>query len=148
MQNLMRNVKVTRVLNAVAAGSTDITTATVIDMAGYEGVAFVYGFGTITAGAVTSVKVQQGTDATVTDAADLEGSSQSVADDADNKVFISDIFLPRERYVKPIIKRATQNAVVDFVLAIQYGPRTAPVTHDSTTVGGAEYFASPAEGTA
>lgn len=148
MQDLVKNTKVTRVLNATAAGSSDITTCAVIDMANFEAVTFMVAFGTITSGAVTSIKVQQGTDGTVSDAADLEGTSVTIADTDDNKIAMVEVYRPRERYVKLIIKRATQNAVVDGAWAIQTGPRVKPTTHDSTTTVAPEFWASPAEGTA
>jgi hypothetical protein len=55
---------------------------------------------------------------------------------------------PRERYVRVVVDRGTQNAVVDFGLALQSKPDTAPVTHDATTVVGSEFHQAPAEGTA
>lgn len=130
----------------VAAGTSDLTSDRV-DTANYEGVRFVCGFGAITAGAVTSIKVQQNTADSGTGMADLEGSAQSVADTDDNKIVITEIHRPRERYVQFFIDRGTQNAVVDFLLVELYGPRTKPVSQDSTVIG-AETFNSPAEGTA
>ena len=145
--NLSKNTKLTRVSNAVAAGTTDIN-STVIDMQNFEGVQFLVAFGAITAGAVTSIKVQQGAQSDLSDAADLEGTAVAVADDDDNKLFYLDVFRPRERYVRLVVDRETQNAVLDGIFAQQYGPRTMPTIHDSTTVGGGETHASPAEGTA
>lgn len=151
MQHLSNKIKTFRAHAPVAAGATDITDSLVIDMANYEGVRFIVGFGAITAGAVTSVKVQQATaktsDTALTSGADLLGSGITVADSDDNKLVISDIIRPRERYVQVHILRATQNAVVDLVIAELYGARKLPVTKD-TTVAGQETSASPAEGAA
>lgn len=148
-QNLANEVKATRHSNAVAAGTSVITPSAGIDMAGFDGCMFAVSFGTITAGAVTSIKVQQSSDDGVADAySDLEGTSQTVADDDDNQVFLVDVFKPRKRYLKVIVSRATQNAVLDGILAMQYAPRVRPTTQDATTVGGTEVHASPAEGTA
>lgn len=147
MHSLQKEVKVTRVMNAVAAGTSD-QNSSVIDMQGWDGVTFIAAFGAITSGAVTSVKVQQGTDGTVTDAADLEGTAVTVADDDDNQVAIVEVYRPRERYVRLVVDRGTQNAVIDGVIAIQYNGRKQPSTHDSTTVISAESHNSPAEGTA
>lgn len=147
--NLSKMTKITRHSVAVAAGSTAITPSGAIDMANFEGVMFMASFGAITAGAVTSIKIQQSDDDGASDAySDLEGTSITVADDADDKVFYVDVFKPEKRYVKMIVSRATQNAVLDSILAMQYGPRKLPTIHDSTTVGGGEFHASPAEGTA
>lgn len=144
---LGKNVKITRVSNAVAAGTSDVTCSE-INMAGYEGVLFMVAFGTITSGAVTSIKAQQDIVTGMANAADLTGTGVTVADTSSNKVFWLDIYKPEEQFVRCIIDRGIQNAVVDGVWAIQYGAHKVPTTHDSTTVGGGEAHASPEEGTA
>lgn len=137
-----------RVLNAVAAG-TSAQTSSVIDTAGYDGVKIYSAFGAITAGAATSVKLQQSSDDGSSDAySDLEGSSITVADDDDNQVVIHDLYRPLKRYIKVVISRATQNAVIDGVLAVRYGAKKLPATNDSSTIVALESYASPAEGTA
>lgn len=145
-QQLSKLINFDRVKNAVAAGQTTINSSEV-DMANYEGVIFVVGFGAITAGAATSIKAQQDTVTGMAGAADLEGTAQTVADDKDNKLFIMDIYRPRERFVRCVVSRATQDSVVDFILAIPYGAKVQPVTQGST-VAGQECHVSPAEGTA
>lgn len=147
MKNLNGAVKTSRVMNAVAAG-TSAQTSSAVNMAGFNGCRFIAGFGAITSGAETSIKVQQSSDDGSTDAySDLEGTSITVADDHDNKIAIVDIPKPGKQYLKLVVSRATQNAVIDFVLAEQYGATAMPIT-DSTTVLGSEIHASPAEGTA
>lgn len=151
MKNLTYKL-LTRIGRApVAAGATNITDCEVIDTQGYEGARVIVGFGTITAGAVTSVKMQQATaktsDTALTAGADLEGSSITVADTDDNKCVIIDVFRPRERYLQPHILRATQNSVVDFVVYELYGAKKLPVVKDAD-VATQELHASPAEGTA
>jgi len=150
-QNLSKAVKTIRLKPdgstfAVAAGTTDCT-SDVVDMAGYDGVRFIIGFGAITSGAVTSIKVQQGQASNLSDAADLAGTAQTVADTNDDKLFISEIFRPQERYLALYVDRGTQNAVIDFVIAELYGVRKEPITQHATVVG-LEMFNSPSEGTA
>lgn len=140
--------KVIRVMNAVAAGTTD-QTSSAIDTLGFDGVKIYTVFGTITSGAVTSVKLQSSSDDAVADAyADLTGTSITVADDDDNQVTVHDIYRPAERYIKVVIDRGTQNAVIDGVIAVLYGARVMPTTNDASTVVSREVYASPAEGTA
>ena len=116
--------KVIRIMNGVAAG-TSAQTSSAVDMAGYDAVKFYTLFGAITSGAATSVKVQQSSDDASADAyADLTGTSVTVADDDDNQVVVHDIIAPRERYLKVVISRATQNAVIDGVIAVRVEPRT------------------------
>lgn len=132
----------------VAAGTTDAT-GDVIDTADCEGVIIVTGFGAITAGAVTSVKLQGGNASDGGDAADLAASHVTVADTDDSRVVVHDIFRPAQRYVRALVDRGTQNAVVDFQLAIKYGVKTQPVADDATVVAaGRKVQASPAAGTA
>ena len=82
---LSNQVKLQRVSDAVAAGTTAIN-GSVVDTQGFDGVVFVVAMGAITAGAVTSVKVQQGAASDLSDAADIAGTSVAIADTADNKL--------------------------------------------------------------
>jgi len=146
MQNLSKDAKISRVSNAVAAGVTTVT-SDAIDMQGFESVTFVVAFGAIVAGAVTSVKVQQSSDDGASDAyADLEATSVTVADDDDNGLVYIEVVRPRERYLKCLVLRATQNSTVDGIIAVQTCPRELPVTHATGVEG--ETHVSPAEGTA
>lgn len=144
---ISKETKVTRVLDAIAAGTSD-QNGTVIDMQNFDSVAFIVMFGAIVAGAVTSIKAQQGTQVGGGDMADLLGTAITVADSDDTSMAILEIKRPRERYVRVVVDRGTQNATIDGAIAIQSGPRVKPTTHDATTVLGSELHASPAEGTA
>ena len=145
--NISKGAKLTRVINATAAGTSAVN-GSVIDMKGYDSVTFVVGFGAITSGAVTSIKAQQGAASDLGDAADLAGTSITVADDDDDQAVMLEINQPRERYVRVVVSRATQSSEVDFGLALQSKANTEPVTHDTTTVVGAEFHQAPAEGAA
>ena len=140
--NLSRAAKAVRVSDAVAAGTSDVQSASV-DTVGFDAVEFTVAMGAITAGAVTSVKAQGSTDDTVW--SDLVGATVTVADDDDNQVFIVDVAFPRHQYVRCVVDRGTQNAVVDSIVARLYLPKEEPVTHDTTTVGGSVFVNAPAE---
>lgn len=147
MHSLSNYVKTVRVMNGVAAGTTD-QTSSAIDTLGFAGVRVLVAFGAITGGAVTSIYLQQSSDDAATDAySDIAGTSQTVADTDDNKVFISEVWKPGKRYLKCVVDRGTQNAVIDGVWAELYGAANEVATQD-TTVGGFEHFNTPAEGTA
>lgn len=130
----------------VAAGTSDLN-SDIVDTAGFDGVRFIIGFGAITSGAVTSIKVQQDTDAAGSTMADLSGSAITVSDTSDNKIAIAEVFRPRERYLRLVTDRGTQNAVVDFLIVELFHARNEPVTQDTTVIS-AEIATSPAEGTA
>ena len=148
MINFTKDCKVTRVIDATAAGTDDTISGSTIDMKGFGSCTFIVGFGTITASAVTSIKVQQDSDSAMGTAADLLGSSVSITDAQDDHSVLVEVAEPRERYVRVQVVRATANAVIDFGLAVQTNPKISPVTHDATTVISSELHASPAEGTA
>lgn len=145
--NLTKDCRISQTLTISdgAAGTTAITGGTV-DMLGFDGVCFIITFGAIVSGAVTSIKAQQGEAANLSDAADLLGSGQTIADTDDNKTFFIDIYKPSDRYVRAIVSRATQNATVQHITAIQYKGSKCPVTHGTDVAG--ELHISPAEGTA
>lgn len=143
-------VKVTRVMNAVAAGTT-AQNSSVVDMTGWDGVKFILLIGTLSATQVTSLKAQQDVVVGFGGAADLAGTLTGPFADADgNKCLILDVYRPREPFVRCVVNRATANAVIDGVIAIQYGPTAQSSTpaHDSTTVKTSKSLVSPAEGTA
>lgn len=148
MQNLLKNIKVTRALNAVAAGTTSQNGAT-LDMSGWDGVLFICSIGTLTATQVTALKAQQGQASNLSDAADLAGTAVGPFADGDsNKVLALDIYRPQERYVRCVVTRGTANAVIDDVMAIQYRGHKSPVAQDTTYVAANKVVVSPSEGTA
>lgn len=147
IQSLIAECVVKRAMDAQAAGSSDVN-GDIIDTAGFDGVMFMAHLGAITSGAATSIKIQQGALSDMSDAADLEGTSQTIADTADGKIFLAEVIRPRERYLRLVVKRATQNAVVNSAMALLYNSPVKPVTQSSDVGGTPEIHASPAEGTA
>lgn len=149
MENLISAVKLTQcnTLTAGVAGTTAIK-GTAIDMSDYETCLFVVPFGTITSGAVTSIKVQQSVDTTDGNFADLAGTSVTVLDTNDDTCFYVEVTKPIKRYVRLYVSRGTQNAVVGNILAIQGNGRVKPSVQDAATITSGKLLQSPAEGTA
>ena len=145
MQALLEGVKITRVSNAVAAGTTVVNCSSV-DMLGFEGVLFVVLAGTLTANQVTDLKAQQSSDdASSDDFTDLVGQPGPMDDDDDNQALALNVHRPMKRYVRPVVERATANAVIDGVIAIQYGPDNKPTVQDVATVAGSLTIVEPDE---
>ena len=142
--NISRGIKFTRVLDAVAAGTSDQNSSSV-DMKCFDSVTFAVGSGAITASAVTSIKLQGSDDDSAW--SDLAGTAVSVADSDDNKMVLAEINQPQQRYVRCVVDRGTQNAVIDFAVAMQSKANKAPVTQSSTVLG-SEFHQAPAAGTA
>lgn len=147
MRSFLQEVKQTSVVAATAAGTSAVN-GSVLDMLGFEGVAFTAMFGTLTSGAVTGIKVQHGDLANGSDMADLAGTALAIADTGSGKCLTSEVIKPRKRYVRVVVTRGTANAVIDRVLAFQFTADKMPVTQDATTIVGTEQTIQPAAGTA
>lgn len=148
--NYSPNTKVTRVSAAVTAGTTDVVSAGVQLDGAHPEVMFVVNLGTITDGAPTA-KLQQATQGNFSDAVDLEGSSLAAADTDDDKLLVLSLNRPLQKlgaHVRLVLARGgSTGCAVDSIVALQWGARTVPVTHDSSTVATSKLVTSPAEGT-
>ena len=143
---LNADVKVTRVMNAVAVGTT-AQNSSEVDMAGFDGVRFILLFGAITDG-TPSIKAQQDVVTGMAGAADLQGSSIVAAVTDDNKALVLDIKNPVERFLRVVVTRGgATGCVLDGIVAEQYGATARPITH-AASVAGSETWGSPPEGTA
>lgn len=139
-------INIASTTTAGAAGQTAITSSAV-DMAGFDGVCFVVPLGTIVTAAVTSMKLQQSSDDAATDDyTDVTGTSITIADSDDNKLKYLDVYRPGKRYLKLVVSRATQDATIGGILAIQYKAGSLPVTQGTNVAG--EVHMTEAEGTA
>ena len=126
-----------------AAGTTDITGAT-CDCQRAGGVQIEVVMGAIVSGAVTTIKAQGSDDDSTW--VDLEGTSQTIGDTDDEKVFYIDLVRPRHRYNRVYVDRATQNATVAAALYHKYALAKQPTTQGTNVSGETHY--SPASGTA
>lgn len=134
--NLLKDAKITRVMNAVAAGTSD-QDGTVLDMAGFDAVCFIAAFGDNVSGSVLELQGFGNTASSTSSPAPVELTNDELlntvgASDSDNKLLVLDIVRPAYQYVFPRVKRGTQNAVIDGIIAIQYRTRDLPVTQGST----------------
>ena len=141
--NLSRHVKITSALD-YASGTASRNGAT-LDMANWEGVLMLVKHATIAAGAVGDIHAESGAASNMSDAADLTGTAQVIADDDDDQTWVIDLYRPRERYVRVVVTKDASNAQAETALYIQYSGRKLPVTD----MGADEYemHVSPAEGT-
>jgi hypothetical protein len=100
-------------------------------MQGYDGVMFIAQLGALSASQVTNLQIQ-GADAD-TGHADLVGAvSANAADGDSDNLLIVDVVKPRQRYLKPMLNRATGNAVLDGIIAIRYSGSKLPVTQGAS----------------
>lgn len=145
MLSFLKECKIVPIENSVAAGQAT-TVGEIVDTQGYGAACFIYKLGTVTDGAAVTLKIYQGTNATVTDVAELSGASAAIAEtssDSEQRLVI-DVIKPRERYLRPTIVTATQNVEIDDAICILYNPVNIPVTQPATVDVGT-LVVSPAE---
>lgn len=133
--SLLKNVKITRVANAAVAAQTDVV-GSILDMAGFDGVMFVALYGDVTDTSALQLKAEQNTANSGTGMAALVGGPSFAAGptNADNGALVLDVYKPREQFVRPVLKRGTANAVVDGILAIQYGAMSKPTVQSASVI--------------
>jgi len=145
MLNFVHDLDVLRVANAAAAAQTDLAT-TVVDMQGYDSVAFIALLGDVSDGSELSLTLS-------TNAANsTAGATETVAAvsytagaaDADNKLMVIDAMKPRQQYVFATLARGTANAAIDGILAVRYNGNERPELLGSTVVASA-FFNDPAD---
>lgn len=139
--NLVKDVKITKVLGYTATGTSTVNT-NAVDMQGYEGVIFLASIAS--AANNNGVKAQQGQQSNMGDAADLAGTQ--LLSDGTKTDLLLEIYRPQERYVRASVIRGT-TTVIESVWAIQYMAGKKPV-NNVTAAQAVELWASPAEGTA
>lgn len=127
--SLLSTVKVDQVLGYFAAGTTK-RTSSIVDMAGYDGVLFIAGLGTIIANGTLDVFVEQNTANSTSGMARLATTTAHTVTTANAALTQSaiavDVYRPRERYLQCNITPATQNAVILGIVAIRYRGRVQP----------------------
>lgn len=117
------------IVEAPAVAGTSTLTTDILDMTGYDSVAFIALLGDVTSGSVLALQVlgndTNDTVSPTTYAAAVAGLTAG-ASDADNKAIIVDVQKPRDKYVYATLARGTQNAVVNGILAYQYNKHQKP----------------------
>lgn len=144
----LNDVKRVAVLNATAAGTTDVN-CTGVDCDGFDSIVFTAKFGALTATQVTTLKAQQSDDNGSSDGwSDIAGSQTAALADGDsNDIALLEVSKPTKRYVRCVVERGTENAVIESVTAALYSAAEKPVTQDATVVV-TNRVVSAAEGTA
>ena len=134
--NFLTNSKLTRVEPAAAAGQT-LLTSSVIDMKSFDGVTFIAFLGDVLDTAVLTLQAQQGDQSDGSDATNLAGVLATFTADAtsaDNNMLALEVARPTKRFLRVTLTRATANAAVDGIVAVQSNPAEAPVVQDASVL--------------
>lgn len=133
--NFLYDAQFVSVENAAAAGTSTLTTD-IIDMQGFDSIAFIVKLGDVTDTSVlTLTGLTNDTNDTVTPTTLADTVTFTAgASDADDKNLILDLHMPRQRYVYATLTRATANAVVNGIFAVKYNAHEKPVAIDAATI--------------
>jgi hypothetical protein len=143
--SFLKECKIVPVENSVAAGQATVV-GEIVDTAGFGGACFIYKLGTVTDASVITLKIYSGTDATVSDVAELSGASAAIAaaSSDSNQELVVEVIKPRERYLRPSIIIGTQDAAIEWGVCILFNPDVIPVSQPAT-VDDDTLVVSPAE---
>lgn len=125
--------KYSQILATVAAGQTD-QTSSILNMANYDEIVIGLHMGAIVSGSVVTALIQEGDQSDLSDAATVSGSSVTIADTADGKMWVWRIPRRKKQYFRLKVTRATQDATIAAAWAIQRKGRLSPETDDTSVV--------------
>lgn len=135
--NLSKDTKLTVVSPSAAAATTAIDSS-ILDMQGYEGVMFIALTGDVldTSALTLTVKGNSANSLTVPTPVVQAATTLFTADatSADSKALLVDLYKPALRYVFATLTRATANAAIGGILALQYSAGNKPTTQDASVI--------------
>lgn len=138
--NLSKDVKITVVSPAAVAATTAIDSS-ILDMQGYEGVMFIALTGDVTATSDLTLTIKGNTANHLTVPTPITQKATTLftadATSADSKALVVDLYKPALRYVFANLTRATANAVIGGIIAIQYQAGNKPTTNDASVIASA-----------
>lgn len=133
MLTLTKDMKITRVANKTAAGTTQVDSARV-DMAGYDSVAFVVGIDvSLDTAVITAIAKSNPADSATGSTTEKTGTPVTDAGaDQSNRDFVVDVHRPQNRYAYCSVTRTVANVSLCGIWAIQYNAKSLPVTQPAT----------------
>lgn len=118
--NLLKNAKVDRIATASSVATTVAVNSSVLDMANYNGVTFLFG-GFATSGAGHLMKAQKV--ATTTGGTPVDLSGASVTNLNGFGPCMLNVAKPRDRYIRVSLQKGTVGTATGDVFAIRYNGR-------------------------
>jgi len=138
MNEILKDCVITRVSNAAASGTSNVVSS-VLDMQGFDSVAFIALLNSVSDGSQLSLTASENTaNSTSGGSAVTGGATSTVTASSDsNHVLAVDVVRPSKRYCFVTLARGTAAATVDGIVAIQYRARSKPVSQPATLIGSA-----------
>lgn len=148
--NLVKNCEFYNMIVQTTAGSSDLEGAHVLDMQGFEGVAFIAICDVVTASGEIQLYAQYSDSTSTTDMVDDTGTcvgttaTDSSTTDYSDSLLVCDVYKPLKRYVSCHLDKSTQNSETR-VIAIKYRSHGGPTTQSTGQYGtiDSDVFVSP-----
>ena len=145
IESIFKNCLITRAFGYQAASTTDVETATEIDMASstegvFDSVCFIASFSTVTTACVATLKALAGNTAGLASGQAYATTTATVTasgTDTNNNILVLDCVRPGKRYIRPDLVIDTANAALDSIIAIRYNSKSVPTVELSTLADGA-----------
>ena len=148
LSELFEAIDIREVGAPIAMASNTDSNSDRIDMAGFEGALFITPVTDCANTGVATQKIEQNTADSDTGMAALASTTatgtSAADDDMNNKLLVSGVFQPRERYIQAVRTSTVANIAFGTQFVILFGVRKQPVTDHSTIISSAFAY-SPAE---
>ena len=139
MENLLKDCKVVLVSAGAAAGQTEVDSS-IVDTAGFDGVAFIAILGTVVDGSVLQLKAQGNAlnqTGGMTEIGVQETPSTTAATSSNTMLIVDTVFpagSKNYRYARAALTRTAQNATVQAIVAVLYRAKSKPVALDASVL--------------
>jgi hypothetical protein len=146
MSNLLTDVEILRISDAVAAGQ-GTTKCTIVDMKGYDEATFIVDLGTVTNNGSVTLQIAQGDENDTSKLAVSTATTGAIKSDGTivkltKTLMIVTVTQPMHRYLEAQVVKADQNAVIDGAIAILSKARKLPIAQGAT-ISASKVFQSP-----
>ena len=136
MLELVNQCVVTKVSNGAAAGTSPVTSS-ILDMKGFDAVAFIADMGTCVSGGTVALAASENTVSSTSGGTTVSGGSTGTVTTgtaSSNSTLALDCIRPSKRYVYATWTPTTSNAALNTIVAIQYRAKSVPTTQPASVM--------------
>ena len=141
MSNLLTDTKVVKLAEYQSAGTSNITNADEVDMAGYETCLFIVTLGTMVNDSKLNLTIHHGDTSGDLSASDAT-SGDVTSDGTDDTQILLEVVKPKYRYLEPQLTIEDEDAEVENIIAVVGGPRDKATEQDDEAISD-NVFLSP-----
>lgn len=144
MKSILKNFKIIKAANGVAAADDTDENTSRIDMSGWDGICFITPIVLAVATGIATVTVEQNDSDSDIGMTALTGAKATKISATANTLLVVDVYKPTKRYVQAAITSSVANVTFGNTIAILYNGKKVPVDVDDTIADSALAI-SPAE---